>query len=116
VALPFMVTIFRAISLIVSLMAMVAMWRTPIEDRPDINWRRRRVKDGRWRRVIDGRWRGDIHRLRCECASYNSSDTKPHEPRANGRTIACVSKSRERSRSNPHGRRDKANSENTVHF
>ena len=96
------------------MVAVVAMWRTPIENRPDINWRWPDINWRRWR-VIDGRWRGDIHRLRCECASYNSSDTKPHEPRANGRTIACVSKSRERSRSNPYGRRHKANFENTVH-
>ena len=66
-ALP-MVTIFRTISLIVSLaamVAMVAMWQTPIENRPDINWRRWRDIDGRRWRVIN-RWRwGDINLLRC---------------------------------------------------
>ena len=67
-------------------MAMV-MVRSPVH-RPDVDHRWRRYIHRRRRRVIDGRRRGDIHCLRGECATYDSTDTKPGKPSANIRTTS----------------------------
>ena len=69
-----------------------------VVDRADINRRRWRDIDRRRRRVIDGRWWSDIHRLRRECVSHNSSYTKPNDSSANGRTVACMRGNRQRKR------------------
>ena len=78
-----------------SLAAIASVGWMAIVHRPDVHRRWRYINRRRWWRVIDRRWRGDIHRLRCECAAYESSDTKPYDSSANGRTIACLGRSRE---------------------
>ena len=65
----------------------MAMVRSPVH-RPDVDHRWRRYIHRRRRRVIDGRRRGDIHCLRGECATYDSTDTKPGKPSANIRTTS----------------------------
>ena len=66
-----------------SLAAITSMVRMAIVHLPDvhrrwrdINRRGRRVIDRRWWRVIDRRGRGDVHRLRCNRAANQSSNTE----------------------------------------
>ena len=50
--------------------SVIAVPKRSIDHSPVIDRRRRRY-------IINRRWRrSDIHRLRCECASYDSADTK----------------------------------------
>ena len=58
-----------------SLAAIASMLRMAIVHRPDVHWRWRYINRRR-RRVIDRRRRGDIHRLRCNRAANQSSNTE----------------------------------------
>ena len=94
---------------------MSAIWPSIVR-RSDIHSRRWRYINRRRWGIVDRRGRCNVHRLRRNCASNDSSNTKSQDARSDCRTITCMSRGRERKSGNAQCRQHGGDSNHRVHF